>query len=696
VSQEILEPQSGAASTATKQTSFNSVDFSRPSRLIALVEMRAIETKLDELIDDTTALAERIDRLSGSLESSSPSDGRALPLARRRETTSAKPETQAVQIGVSLALRLGYLALVPLLLLGWQGYAMRWTADDAFIDFRIVRNLLAGFGPVYNVGERVEAYTSPVWLGMLTLGAALTHQVEQTAVFLALILSLAGAAAGIAASVRLQNRIWVDDRFGESGPLLVPLGALVFAVLPPVWDFATSGLEMSLAVFWLGSSYLLLSRVLLSASPANPDEPTQTIWRQHLGALVIGLGVLIRPDLGIFEVAFLGALVIFRPAASQASRRTGSVLLLASALALPVLYEAFRMGYFAELVPSTAIAKEAGSADWSQGWSYVVDFFGTYFLPVPLVVLGVWWYCGHQLVKFRNDKPALALVLAPTTAAVLTAIYIVRLGGDFMHGRFWIPVVFSLLLPVLVVPLLRFPRLGALPSVAAAGIVVVWSVACAASLRLPYDRIGPNGISDERSYYAAASGKPNPVTAGDFAGEDLAQDGLNLRSKANAPAAPRIVLVDQPENGEQAQLKSLPLRPDMPAEITIVDGRDAIGITGFDAGSRVHIVDRLGLADPLAAHLAAPPSGRPGHLKRLPNEWWIARYVDPAENGRVTASIQAAHQALRCPTIAALLHSVEDPLTPQRFLQNILLSPTLTFFRIDGDAARMASTCGAR
>ena len=68
------------------------------------------------------------------------------------------------------------LALPPLALarLGWE---QRWVTDDAFIafiDLRIVQHLLAGHGPVYNLGQRVEAYTNPLWVLLLAALVALT------------------------------------------------------------------------------------------------------------------------------------------------------------------------------------------------------------------------------------------------------------------------------------------------------------------------------------------------------------------------------------------------------------------------------------------------------------------------------------------------------------------------------------------
>lgn len=54
-------------------------------------------------------------------------------------------------------------ALVIGVLSLWGGFARRWISDDGLIVLRTVRNLEAGNGPVFNVGERVEANTSTLW-----------------------------------------------------------------------------------------------------------------------------------------------------------------------------------------------------------------------------------------------------------------------------------------------------------------------------------------------------------------------------------------------------------------------------------------------------------------------------------------------------------------------------------------------------
>ena len=86
---------------------------------------------------------------------------------------------------------------VPVLLVAVLGWARRWAADDAYIDFRVVDNLLHGLGPVFNAGERVEAYTSPLWVAILAaVRGLLGFNLPWTAVAIGLALTVAGLACG--------------------------------------------------------------------------------------------------------------------------------------------------------------------------------------------------------------------------------------------------------------------------------------------------------------------------------------------------------------------------------------------------------------------------------------------------------------------------------------------------------------------
>ena len=60
------------------------------------------------------------------------------------------------------------------------------------------------------------------------------------------------------------------------------------------------------------------------------------------------------------------------------------------------VYQVFRMGYYAALVPNTALAKAAGGSRWSQGWYYLGNFVLPYGLYVPLAVFAAWLWLGRR------------------------------------------------------------------------------------------------------------------------------------------------------------------------------------------------------------------------------------------------------------------------------------------------------------
>jgi arabinofuranosyltransferase len=99
-------------------------------------------------------------------------------------------------------------------------------------------------------------------------------------------------------------------------------------------------------------------------------------------AVVLGLGPMVRPDLAVVSVVLLLALVVALRA------RVGQALaMLAAAGALPFAYEVFRAGYYASLVPTPALAKEAALPNWEQGAIYLLDLLRPYWLPLPLLAL---------------------------------------------------------------------------------------------------------------------------------------------------------------------------------------------------------------------------------------------------------------------------------------------------------------------
>ena len=570
------------------------------------------------------------------------------------------------------------LPFVPVALLGLLAWSRRWTSEDAFIYYRIVDQLLAGDGPVFNVGERVEAYTGPLWLGVLAVARAVAPggvELEWISVAIGLALSVGGLLAAVLAS----RRLWSPKRSGTSGrgALLLPLGALVVAALPPFWDYSTSGLETGLVFAWLGGTFLGLVAFGLTGG----GEGRYTSRVRYGLAAAIGLGPLVRPDLTIFAVAFLVVLAsLERPFSPWRALRLG-----ASAAAIPLVYQLFRMGYFGSLVPNTALAKEAGAAYWTRGWSYLLNLVGPYALWLPVAALLGWATVATRALWRGSERARALLVAVPIAAGLLHALYVVRLGGDYMHARMLLPGLFAVLMPVAVVAARR-RRASAL----LAAVIVPWAVVCALTLRAPAEPARERTdlkVNDQRRRYAEVWGYRDPVTLGDYAAVATRRPGLHVRQGRELAAlaeSRRVVVLgytsDRNRFGERSRhpvpLEGVAPRPGSRSPVVVRTG--SIGRIGFAAGPRVHIVDRNGLADPMAARLRLPRQRppRPGHEKSLPEEWVLARFAVPtSEAGRRMLArrpdVRAARRALACPPLRELSAVTTAPMDAGRFLGNV-------------------------
>jgi arabinofuranosyltransferase len=584
--------------------------------------------------------------------------------------------------------------LAPAAILLGASLERRWMDDDGFINLRVVRNLLHGYGPVFNVGERVEAVTSPLWIGLLTLAGALRFRLETAAVVYGIAFSVLGLLLAQNGATRLVGRGSLEYRLRRA-PL--PLGAAIVAVLPPVWDYASSGLETGLALAWLGATFLAVS----SSMDRAPDQGR----RAHAcgRAALAGLGPLVRPELVVYTFAALAILVASDVARARGgkARVTSAGLGFACAGAAPLAYEVFRMGYYGALVPNTALAKEAFATRYDQGLCYFRNFSGTYSMGWPLAACVVFLALRVVATASEPDRMRRALVrgatLAFPLAAAAHAFYIVRIGGDYMHGRMFVPVVFAALLPLASIPV-PAPRaaLARAAVVLSAVVVGVWLPDCALRLRVALEN--ECGIGDERGWYAREAKVHRPVALESYRKHSFysgAHDALARidRTCGKDASCRRLYLEDDDQKRLAPAQATIPLGSGVDPRITAVVSAGAIGIEGYALPARVHVLDKHGLADPLVARVGLDERGRPGHEKTLPIAWAVARFTDPApvEDG----SVAAARRALGCGRLADVERAVRAPLTWDRILENVTGAWARDHLRLPADPFDAESTfCG--
>jgi arabinofuranosyltransferase len=549
-------------------------------------------------------------------------------------------------------------------------WSRRWMSDDGFINLRIVENIVDGHGPVFNVGERVEAGTSQLWLLALVVPRLLLGWLLD-AEWIAVLVGIGCSLGAVAVVARSQWRTW-------RGPV-VPVAILAWLPLGAVWDFSSSGLEGPLLWLWLAACFGALSVRAVTApvddaasdapDPSDaPDEEDRSgpsrrrdvAFRPWWLPVLLGLGPLIRPDAALYSVAFLAVLVVL-----SERRWRGVLRALVLALALPVAYEVFRMGFFGALVPNTALAKEAGGAEWSTGARYLFDFSLDGWLWIPLIVLVALGL--HVIRSGAVRRRQLLLWTVVWGAALVHVVWVVRVGGDFMHARLLLPDWFLLLLPLAALP----PRvLRDLPlragSIAVLGLAlwaaVVWSFA-----RQPLYSPVAGGVMDERTVYVWQAGHSHPVTLEDHSGNRWTFWGTAARDRAEA--GEDVVLF--PEFG-----RPMHVEPSRGGTYIVWPN---IGMLGYSAGPDVHVVDPIGLSDAFAARMDALPGARIGHAKDMPRAWTDARFGDPDE---LDADARMAGRALSCPALQELQNTTTAPLTPRQFALNVLRAPSLTSLQI--------------
>lgn len=521
-----------------------------------------------------------------------------------------------------------------------------WVTEDAYITFKSLENLWHGYGPNFNRGLRVESFSHPLWFVILcVLRIAGMQALPPLAAMAGIALSVLGLlAATQAARLRLERL-----------PRLAPLGAAAIAALPPFWDFASSGLETGLTFAWIGLSSLLLTVVARKRQPS------------HIAALfwILGLAPLIRPDLALPSLPLLAIALLLSHSGGEGLLPSLARLL---RFVLPGLaWQIFRMGYFGLTVPNTFLAKEGFLSRWDQGFVYLHDLYGLYWLyPVIALLLAAAATSAFLSAQRCSDRTTAfsswAIPLALLIAGALHTAAVVRTGGDFMHARLLLPGLFFVLSAVAVVslPSHRLLRLCALFGAGA------WLFAVVLCIRPPHrGGISSYGIADERAWYSHSSKVVRPTTLDDYRFHHYYRVGQEM---------------------------SLLAHKDVQAVYWA-----HIGITAAALSEEIIVIDPLALNDHIGSHIELESRGRPGHEKVVRAAWFLARY--PASVGRVVKNqlgkhfakpetpeaIAAAAAVLASPAVAELTEAVSAPLTWDLFWKNVARAARLTALRIPPD-----------
>jgi arabinofuranosyltransferase len=226
-----------------------------------------------------------------------------------------------------------------------------FTVDDAYISLRYAKNLAAGHGLVFNIGERVEGYTNLLWT--LLLGLLIRLGAEPVA---------ASKITGGVFSFLTVLLLWrVSLRLLWNRPWLRNLPILFLAATPSFAIYAVSGLETAMFCFILTLALFLFIREE-NRSP-----------KFHVTSIVLFLLTLTRPEGVLF-------FVIFGSVKYLHGRNLKRVIWWAwPYLLLLAIYLVWKLAYFGNILPNTFYAKTGrGLVQYAAGLLYTYAFFKNY------------------------------------------------------------------------------------------------------------------------------------------------------------------------------------------------------------------------------------------------------------------------------------------------------------------------------
>lgn len=287
-----------------------------------------------------------------------------------------------------------------------SAYYLPYMADDALITYRYAQRLLDGFGLTWTEGIPVEGYSNLLWTLLIAAFGKFGFELLTVA-------RVMGVIFGILNVYLIID--YVRNRFENAIPiLLITLFFYTMSGTVSIWSMA--GLEQPLVAF------LALWAVVKYFDFRDFDKKS-SLW---YSSLALGLLCITRPD-GIILSVVIGT---YHLIVNRANLKRSTIQVLKLAVVPTVLYFGqliFRVYYYGELVPNTALVKVTPSFFHTlTGLKYNLKFiFSISTLFIPFAVLSI--------LLFKNKNKHINLLLSILT---VWFFYLAFIGGDiFMAFR---------------------------------------------------------------------------------------------------------------------------------------------------------------------------------------------------------------------------------------------------------------------
>ena len=294
--------------------------------------------------------------------------------------------------------------------------------DDGMISMRYAQNVIDGKGLVWNFGERVEGFTSPLLVSFMALAIKLFGKIYGV-----LAIQLLGA---LLLTANIFFVLQIMDNLIEAKPLkdfLKFMAVLFLVTFYPLLYWSIMGMDTGL----LTTLVLLASFILVKEKSAQKIN----IWLP----IVLSLCYLTRPE----SILFITAVYLFRLCKNL--KRFPFLLSEILILLIPLtLYHIFRWHYYQQFYPNTYFLKATGLS-LSQRIHDGFAFFYPFLTYIQLIVFWILAFFFFVLVRYRNTgKTSLRRILEGNkyhifmflAFFIVFSVYQIVIGGD-AWPRYW-------------------------------------------------------------------------------------------------------------------------------------------------------------------------------------------------------------------------------------------------------------------
>lgn len=274
-----------------------------------------------------------------------------------------------------------------------------WVGDDSYITMRTVDNFINGYGPTWNVDERLQTFTHPLWMFLLSIVYGISRDAY---------LSLIGSSLFISVIA-----MFIFLVYGSTDMYSVLIGWAILMLSNAFIDYSTSGLENP-------ASHLIVLLFTLGYLKWR-DQLSQ---KRILGlALLASLLTLNRLDLLLLCLPALLEIVI----PVETGRR---LRFLVTGFTPFILWELFSIIYYGFPFPNTYYAKlNTGISQYLLIKHGILFFFNSIVWdPITLFTIGASFILS-MLLGTRQEKMI-------SLGVGIYLGYVLWIGGDFMSGRF--------------------------------------------------------------------------------------------------------------------------------------------------------------------------------------------------------------------------------------------------------------------